>query len=78
MNSNERILVSVADFEVGTPIAANLDLFAAAPPAIFVAGDDITVCAAGHAGVKSHIQIPEIEIRRLRLSLVKSDGCYRQ
>ena len=63
MDSNERILVSVADLEVGTAIAANLDLFAAAPPAVFVAGDDITVCAAGHAGVESDIQIPEIEIR---------------
>ena len=68
MDSNERILILVAYLEVGVAIAAHLDLFAAAPPAIFVARDDITVCAAGHAGVKSHIQIPEIEIRGFRLS----------
>lgn len=61
MDSNVGVLISVADPEVGTAIAANVDLLPSAPASFLLAGDDVTVSAAGHAGVQGHIQIPKGE-----------------
>lgn len=59
MNSHEWILIPVADVEVGTAVTANGDLLPGAPASFLLAGDDVAVGAARHAGVQGDIQVPE-------------------
>lgn len=59
MNGNEGVLISVANLEVSTTITANMDLLPSAPVSFFLARNDITVGATGHASVQSHIQVPK-------------------
>lgn len=59
MNSNEGVLISVANLEVGTSITANVDLLPSAPASFLLARNDVTVGATGHASVQGHIQVPE-------------------
>lgn len=61
MNSNEGVLISVADLEVGAAITANMDLLPSAPASFLLARNDVTVGATGHASVQGHIQVPEDE-----------------
>lgn len=61
MNSNEGVLVSVADPEVGTAITSDVDLLPGAPASIPLAGNDVAVGATGQASVQGHIQVPEGE-----------------
>lgn len=58
MDGNKGVLVSVANSEVGTAIADNMDLLPSAPASFFLAGNDIAVGATRHASVKGHIQVP--------------------
>ena len=59
MDCHEGIFVSIADLEVGAAVAPDVDLLSGAPTSVLLAGDDVTVGAARHAGVQSHIQVPE-------------------
>ena len=59
MNSNEGVLISVANFEVSTPITPDLDLLPSAPVSFFLARNDVTVGTTGHASVQGHIQVPD-------------------
>lgn len=59
MNSNEGVLISVADAEVGTAIAANMDLLPGAPASFLLARDDVAISATWHASVQGHVQVPE-------------------
>lgn len=61
MDSNQRILRSVADAEMGTAITANSDLLPGAPASFFLARDDITVGSPRHASVQGDIQVPAEE-----------------
>lgn len=61
MDSNEGVLISVANPEVGTAITTNIDLLPSAPASFLLARNDITVGATGHASVQSHIQVPKGE-----------------
>lgn len=75
MNSDEWILVPVADTEVGAAVTANGDLLPTAPASFLLAGDDIAVGATGHAGVQGHIQVPEGRYVSVCLSSVLSVTC---
>lgn len=59
VNCDKWVFISVADPEVGASIAPDLDLLSRAPSSVFLARDHVAVGASGHAGVQSHIQIPE-------------------
>ena len=61
MNSNEGVLISVANLEVGAAITANMDLLPSASASFLLARDDVTVGTSGHASVQGHIQVPEGE-----------------
>lgn len=61
MNSNEGVLISVADLEVGVAITSDMDLLTSAPASFFLARNDVAVGATGHASVQGHIQVPEGE-----------------
>lgn len=63
MNSNEGVLISVANPEVGAAVASNSDLLPSAPASLLLAGNDVTVGATRHAGVQGDIQVPEGEDR---------------
>lgn len=58
VDGNEGVLISVANPEVGTAVAANTDLLPGAPVSFFLAWNDVTVGSSRHAGVKGHIQVP--------------------
>ena len=58
MDSDEGVLVSVADPEVGLAISAHMDLLPSASVSFLLARNDVTVGATGHAGVQGHIQVP--------------------
>lgn len=75
MNSNEWILIHVANLEVGTAVTANSDLLPAAPASFLLAGDDVAVGATRHAGVQGHIQVPEGRCVSVCLSSVLSVTC---
>ena len=61
MDSDEGVLIHVADLEVGAAITAHIDLLPSAPVSFLLAGNDIAVGASGHASVQGHIQVPEGE-----------------
>ena len=61
MDSDEGVLIAVADLEVGAAITANIDLLPGAPASFLLAGNDIAVGASGHASVEGHVQVPEGE-----------------
>lgn len=63
MNSNEGVLISVANPEVGTAITTYVDLLPSAPASFLLARNDVTVGATRHASVQGHIQVPEGEER---------------
>lgn len=63
MDGNKGVLISVANSEMGTAIADNIDLLPSAPASFFLARNDITVGATRHASVKGHIQVPGGEKR---------------
>lgn len=63
MNSNEGVLISVANFEVSMAITANVDLLPSAPVSFFLARNYVTVGTTGHAGVQGHVQVPDGEER---------------
>lgn len=59
MDRHHGVLIGVADLEVGTTIVPDIDGLPRAAPSIPLARNDITVGAAGHASVQSHIQVPD-------------------
>lgn len=59
MNSNEGVLISVANLKVSAAITTHVDLLPSAPASFLLAGNDITVGATRHASVQRHIQVPE-------------------
>lgn len=71
MNSNEGVLISVADVEMGAAITTNIDLLSSAPVSFLLARNYITVDSARHASVQGHIQIPSCEDKVLFLKKTK-------
>lgn len=61
MNSNEGVLISVTDLEVGAAVTADMDLLPSASVSFLLPRNDIAVGAPRHASVQGHIQVPEDE-----------------
>lgn len=72
MDSNEGVLLCVANYEVGKAIITYVYLLPSAPTLFLLARNDITVCATWHASVQGHIQVPEVRAQ----NVVKASQCH--
>ncbi len=74
MDSNEGVLVIVANPKVGTGITANLDRLSSTTVSFLLARDDVTVGATGQASGEGHVQVPESKDRLIIAS--KPPKCH--